>query len=522
MVLIGQLTDGVATPLVGILSDATAKNPNSIASRKIWLLIGAILVAATFPEIFNRTVVVHPDTRVGELVYYAFFIVWFQIGWATVQCNHLSMIPVLGVHQRRKVALSSARNVYTIAANVVVFVLAFFLFNGGTGGTGGFTHDDLHLFRDLVYAVVGLGACAVLLFLGLVSNKYVRDEDDEQAPLLGDDAMRQQNACTEGTGDETATALLMHTRSLSRSGPARPDCKLDCALYQKLVLFYGSDAAVTLGGVCEGTGTRCESLSQEADEDRESVPLEKRGGGFAVVQENLSRLVEYERKNETMKAAQWFRSRIFYLVLAMYMISRVLVNQFQVILPLYLARYVVAPTTYLAVGPLVLSIASMVGTSFYNKFVSRSGLLNTFLVSLLGAIISSIGVYFVPVQAPGVVFVFVVFYGIASGWLIPFSVAIVSELVAEKTECSAFCYGFASTADKVVNGAIVYILFAYAPEACEDESEEYYRVTAAGVPILVSIGGLLMFYLLRVQVSALAKQFCASMDMARQAGLSVA
>ncbi|KAJ9595269.1 hypothetical protein L9F63_027346, partial [Diploptera punctata] len=45
MLLIGQLADGMATPVVGVLADR-------IGSRKSWHITGSILVVITFPTLF--------------------------------------------------------------------------------------------------------------------------------------------------------------------------------------------------------------------------------------------------------------------------------------------------------------------------------------------------------------------------------------------------------------------------------------------------------------------------------------
>ncbi|KAF7657202.1 hypothetical protein LDENG_00030570 [Lucifuga dentata] len=52
MLLIGQIADGVCTPLVGYGSDRT---PGffGYGKRKTWHLLGAICVLVTFPFIFN-------------------------------------------------------------------------------------------------------------------------------------------------------------------------------------------------------------------------------------------------------------------------------------------------------------------------------------------------------------------------------------------------------------------------------------------------------------------------------------
>ena len=48
--LTGQLVDGVATPIVGLLSD---KTKTSIGQRKPWYILGVVLVFICFIPIFS-------------------------------------------------------------------------------------------------------------------------------------------------------------------------------------------------------------------------------------------------------------------------------------------------------------------------------------------------------------------------------------------------------------------------------------------------------------------------------------
>lgn len=73
------------TPVFGVLVDRYAK-------KKVWHIIGSVLVAVTFPVIFGGFA---EPTNAAVMVVYVLSITAFQTGWAAVQISHLSMIPAL-------------------------------------------------------------------------------------------------------------------------------------------------------------------------------------------------------------------------------------------------------------------------------------------------------------------------------------------------------------------------------------------------------------------------------------------
>lgn len=81
----GQVIDAVMTPIFGFLIDRYCK-------KKIWHVVGSIMVTLSFPVIFGGFV--NSSTTIAMLLYVTSITI-FQIGWAAVQISHLSMIPSL-------------------------------------------------------------------------------------------------------------------------------------------------------------------------------------------------------------------------------------------------------------------------------------------------------------------------------------------------------------------------------------------------------------------------------------------
>lgn len=108
--LVGQIADGLATPIIGIQSDKSTDN--RYGKRKTWHLGGTLAVALTFPFIFDLCVYnCANNPRWTLFVYYIPFIVLFQFGWAATQISHLALIPELACNTSEKVSLNAIRYV---------------------------------------------------------------------------------------------------------------------------------------------------------------------------------------------------------------------------------------------------------------------------------------------------------------------------------------------------------------------------------------------------------------------------
>ena len=107
LLLIGQIVDGLATPIVGTESDQTRYY--SYGKRKVWHLAGTVAVALSFPFIFNLCITCENASHWPLFVYYVPFIIIFQVGWAAVQISHLALIPEIAATTGDKVTLNATR-----------------------------------------------------------------------------------------------------------------------------------------------------------------------------------------------------------------------------------------------------------------------------------------------------------------------------------------------------------------------------------------------------------------------------
>ena len=124
LLLIGQVADAISTTFVGFASDRTKHN--LCGQRKSWHLLGVLCVLLSFPFCFQL-----PDARLDPIfspfIYYTWFVLLFQFGWACSQIGHLSMLNELTSKEGERVALNAYRHAWSIVANIFVYAVTWFL-----------------------------------------------------------------------------------------------------------------------------------------------------------------------------------------------------------------------------------------------------------------------------------------------------------------------------------------------------------------------------------------------------------
>ncbi|XP_029004273.1 major facilitator superfamily domain-containing protein 12 [Betta splendens] len=170
LLLIGQIADGVCTPLIGYKSDGTS-GARRHGKRKTWHLLGTVCVLVSFPFIFNPCLPCSGASPPwAQLAYFSPFVVVFQCGWAATQISHLSLIPELVSSESAKVELTAYRYAFTVVANITVYTLAWLLFHfqaqhsAEPSQAAGLGPVDIPLFRTLALVVLGIGALFSVIF----------------------------------------------------------------------------------------------------------------------------------------------------------------------------------------------------------------------------------------------------------------------------------------------------------------------------------------------------------------------
>uniref|UniRef100_A0A914EFH2 Major facilitator superfamily domain-containing protein 12 n=1 Tax=Acrobeloides nanus TaxID=290746 RepID=A0A914EFH2_9BILA len=176
LMLIGQVTDAICTPLVGLLSDVSCLPwwmLEKFGRRISWHMIGTFCVALSFPFIFADCLFCQPSTHEWlRTLWFIPFIMVFQFGWASVQISHLALIPELSSVESSRTSMNSFRYGFTVLANLVVFAFLYVFLNRSNVNDKIGPSDSIH-FRDMGFIVVGLG-----LFMDTVFYFTTREPKD--------------------------------------------------------------------------------------------------------------------------------------------------------------------------------------------------------------------------------------------------------------------------------------------------------------------------------------------------------
>ncbi len=107
IVLAAQVGGAVFTPLIGVWSDhCRCRIPGR---RKIFQIIGVLSVAGSVFFIWHECLGCLHTPDQYKVLYYSFFAIVFQFGWAATQIGQLSLIPELTADKSVQVELNSIR-----------------------------------------------------------------------------------------------------------------------------------------------------------------------------------------------------------------------------------------------------------------------------------------------------------------------------------------------------------------------------------------------------------------------------
>ncbi|KAI2807836.1 hypothetical protein BLOT_005776 [Blomia tropicalis] len=161
LLLLGQVADAISTPLIGFLSDKNISIFGNYGRRKVWHLIGSIIVTCSFPLIFNSCMICSVAEQWEKFYYYSIFIILFQFGWASVQVSHLSLITDLTEISSERVELNAFRQAASVASSICVYTITLLLL-GIEDST--ITKNDSIVFMKVVHLITLIGIIFSALF----------------------------------------------------------------------------------------------------------------------------------------------------------------------------------------------------------------------------------------------------------------------------------------------------------------------------------------------------------------------
>ncbi|XP_050422444.1 major facilitator superfamily domain-containing protein 12-like isoform X2 [Adelges cooleyi] len=166
VVLVGQLTDAVATAAIGVLSDNVSFGCiDRYGRRKAWHLFGSVLVFISLPFAFSPPIIPQAETsELNTCLYYCFFIVFFQIGWASIENSHMTLASDLTPIRDERTALLSIRYSFTVFSNILVYVVTWIVLRSNHANKTQFGPAERKEFQIVILVIMVVGAMTSIIF----------------------------------------------------------------------------------------------------------------------------------------------------------------------------------------------------------------------------------------------------------------------------------------------------------------------------------------------------------------------
>lgn len=162
VVVVGQVVDSLATPAVGYFSDRTN---TKIGKRKPWHIVGSVFTIVSFIMLLQPCYFCSSDTE--KCVNSTIFFCLYNIGWASCQVSHMSLVPSLSVSRIRRDKLNNLRNSFTFISNFFGLLAVLFTFS--------VVQNPLKQFLVCTLITGGLGMVATVVFwIGVPENSLVK------------------------------------------------------------------------------------------------------------------------------------------------------------------------------------------------------------------------------------------------------------------------------------------------------------------------------------------------------------
>jgi len=445
LLTIGQLTDGIATPLVGIGLDKLGLCGSHYGPRKSWHMLGTLLITISFPFIYSPPPGYERWQTEGKqmanwsdmemMFYYSPFIVIFQIAWASAQVSHLSLIPCLTCKDSARIQLTSLRNAFTLLSSIAIYVTAYGLFMTSRDNsealqlnstvtnltdsncTNSAEPVDQVSWQDRdVYQTLAIGAVALgIVVQGAIFHFFVHEPNN-----CADQCDLDTKYFAASNGDETD--------EIPREGFKRDSVKngtLECQALANSTLLTSK--------------TSLQVLNQFDTTSEKDLSI------------------------EISSWQGWFKCPLFYLVAVQYCLTRMVVNITASYMPFFLQESLDLPKEYIAIVPLVQFIVGFL-VSFAMKPLSKHiGKNGSYFLGCILCIAGSICATILEGDQKYRLFLLPVFFGAGCATILVQSLAMTAALIGENTTTAAFVYGAMSLTDKIACGGAIMLVQAMSP-----------------------------------------------------------
>ena len=475
VLIAGQLVDGMATPVVGALSDQVdCTNSKFIGGkcfglsgrRKAWYIGGITLVTFTFWALFTP---IEDDDTVGggtaailfsPVVHYAIANCLFQIGWASVQVSHMAMVPELTPLVSERCFLNSIRFAVTVGSSITVYVLVWAFTAVTSTSTENNTTMLLKILQSISYIVLFVGLLLAIVFVFLVKEKQSPSEASRRRPTV-----RESIKWSELESSILRSSIIKHVEAETQESmtPKR-------------------------SSIVRASITRSSFVEPETIDDMAETPPQEKGTRNDTSQ-------QWEVVTCTT-VREWFGKPGFYGVAANYTCTRLCVNSMQLYIPFFVLYNLPSFPSAVATVPMAAYVGmclSSVLAPHMNSHITDAARLYA-LASLIFILPGTILLFVFGGESLSVVFVAATLLGIGGAQLMVTTQTQVCELVGNDLN-GGIVFGMMSFCDKVSTGLVIYAIQRLAERIHEANSDvvlgSLYRIASAGVPFLCSLIGAL-------------------------------
>jgi len=415
LMVIGQLTDGIATPIVGLGLDKFGLCGTKYGRRKSWHMLGTLMVSISFAFIYTPPFGHDPSdssstwSQTEMVLYYTPFIMLFQVAWASVQVSHLSLIPCLTSKDSARIQLNSIRYAFTVLSNLAVFIACNYL-----------------LQRNMDKSTESV---ALSNFTTTAPIKV-----EEMNLTMQDGECTMQDGKTVDWSDRY-TFMYLAMGSIVAG-----------VVFQSLFHVFVEEDNLNC---CEEDHDVTVSVGLLSHQNR------SRSGTLTISSPQPG-----PQKSQLIvdKWTDWFKESAFYNVAALYCLTRLIVNITATYIPYYLQTSLCLEKEYIARIPLIQYLTGFL-TSFLMKplpkYLGKNG---TYFLGAFVTIVAAIWATILKGDNVAGIYGLAVLYGIGTTTVLVQSLAITADLIGENVSSAAFVYGAMSLTDKIACGCVIMLL----------------------------------------------------------------
>jgi len=444
VMLSGQIFDGLATPLVGILSD---KYNTRFGRRTPWYIGGTLGVVVCFSLIFQQCTLCRntDNPELWEMVYYITLPSLFNIAWACVQVSHMSLLPSISINRKNRDHMVRLRTAYTFSSQFVCLILSFIIF---------YLVEDKYLQYSLLSLLcVGIGSLSSLFFLYYCRETDLITNIPTYYNHMKDSIKSLENSNSNNIATSKANIDLQENNHFEIE--LKTDGKNNENINKENVQLRIKENNNTYENIKDPKIEIYEKNNSQNDGQ------DKKGNNFNKSENKMTNIND---ENE-FGVLYWLKKPTFYKYIIIYMLVRISINVTSSMLPYYLESILGIKKNLKGGTPIQISLIYLFSTAgcLFNSLYLQKKIekYNSRIVLMFFSwIFSMIGLLPILFLSPSFNFpIYLLGFLFGIGFALGLSTAssLINDVVGSKGDKAAFVYGAFSLTDKFSCGILLFI-----------------------------------------------------------------